>query len=57
MVHRQQPFLSSSRGEPFDVQARVVLDTASPLDRQRQRVAAYRREHPAAPSWSALSCR
>ena len=46
MVHRQQPFLPGTSREPFDVPARVVLDTASPLDRQRQRVAAYRREHP-----------
>jgi HrpA-like RNA helicase/ribosomal protein S1 len=45
MVHRQQPFLPGTSREPFDVPARVVLDTASPLDRQRQRVAAYRREH------------
>ena len=46
VVHRQQPFLPGTSREPFDVPARVVLDTASPLDRQRQRVAAYRREHP-----------
>ena len=46
MVHRQQPFLPGTSREPFDVLARVVLDTASPLDRQRQRVAAYRQEHP-----------
>ena len=46
MVHRQQPFLPGTSREPFDVPARVVLDTASPLDRQRQRVAVYRREHP-----------
>ena len=46
MVHRQQPFLPGTSREPFDVPARVVLDTASPLDRQGQRVAAYRAEHP-----------
>ena len=46
VVHRQQPFLPGTRREPFDVPARVVLNTASPLDRQRQRVAAYRQEHP-----------
>ena len=45
-VHRRMPFLPGTGHEPFDVPARVILDTASPLDRQRQRVAAYRREHP-----------
>lgn len=47
MVHRKQPFLPGTGREPFDVPARVLLDTASPLDRQRQRVVGYRREHPA----------
>lgn len=46
MVQRQQPFLLGSGREPFDVPARVVVDTASPLDRQRQRVAAYRAGQP-----------
>lgn len=46
MVQRQQPFLLGSGREPFDVPARVVVDTVSPLDRQRQRVAAYRAGQP-----------
>ena len=45
-VHRRQPFLAGTSREPFDVSARVILETASPRDRQRQRVTAYRREHP-----------
>lgn len=47
MVHRQQPFIPGTSGEPIDIPARVVLDTASPLERQRQRVAAYRAGQPA----------
>lgn len=45
-VHRQQPFLPGTSTEAFDVPARVVVQTASPLDQQRQRTDAYRRQHP-----------
>ena len=45
-VHRQQPFLPGTSTEPFDVPARVVVETASPLEQQRQRTEAYRQRHP-----------